>query len=159
MSSHQFQKRSDSGCSYHIMGDESIFSDMDKTVTLQVKMWRSALRNRKATVETKQKDEQSLFKKFYLCSTYSKNLLPVSLLVKHRCSVPFENDAVTGKSGKIIENVKMEKNRSLIIEVSPLCLIIQQCGSQSSKFWSSWLWHLRLGHLNFYSLKVLYQKI
>lgn len=150
----------DSGCSNHMTGDKDVFVDIDTTINSQVKMGNGALVHvkGKGTIGVQTNKGAKFIHDVLLVPDLAQNLLSVGQLVEHGYAVHFEENGCTiydkGQGKQVVNKIKMEKNRSFP-------LIFKYGGNFALKAESvdeSWLWHRRLGHLNFHGLKLLCQK-
>ncbi|XP_028072574.1 uncharacterized protein LOC114274797 [Camellia sinensis] len=86
-----------------------------------------------------------------------ENLLSVEQLVEHGYAVHFEANSCTihdRNAKQVVEKIPMENNRSFPLTFNYARNVSLKAHTNDE----SWLWHRRLGHLNFHSLKVLHQK-
>ena len=84
-----------------------------------------------------------------------QNLLSLGQMMEHGYVLVFGDNYCTiydkDNRNQVVENIKMLKNRSFPLNLSyarDIALKVDVIGD-------SWLWHRRLGHLNFASLKTL----
>nr|CAN66871.1 hypothetical protein VITISV_021425 [Vitis vinifera] len=125
----------DSGCTNHMTGNKNIFLDMDTTINSQGKA-------------------QLAFK----LKSLEQNLLSVGQLVEHGYKLHFEYNECTiydnEQRRNLVKKIKMEKNRSFPIVFK----YAENVALRMEDVEEAWLWHRRFGHLNFNSLKMLYQR-
>ena len=102
------------------------------------------------TVETKKGSRDIL--DVLLVPDLAQNLLSVGQMLERGYAVHFEDLAckVFDPQRREIAKVKMERNRSF-----PLIFPYANTALKTEVVADSWLWHRRLGHLNFQSLKKL----
>ena len=150
----------DSGCSNHMTGDESIFVKLDNSSNSQVKMGNGAVvqAKGKGTIAVETKKGTRYISDVLLVPDLEQNLLSVGQMIEHGYVVHFENDSCMiyekGGSKQVIANIKMVKNRSF-----PLTLnYSRNVALKMNVVDESWIWHKRMGHLNFQILKYLKEK-
>ena len=150
----------DSGCSNHMTRDRSRFVDLDESIKTQVKMGNGVIVQAQGlgTIGVQTKRGKKFIDEVLFVPDLEQNLLSLGQLLEHDYALNFDNGECSiydKRDGRqLVVNIHMEKNRSFPINFS-------NCGNQALKAHeidSSWLWHKRLGHLNFRSLNVLQQK-
>lgn len=150
----------DSGCSNHMTGDESIFVEIDGSLNFQVKMGNGTLVQAKGngTIDVETKKGTKYIGGVLLVPDLEQNLLSVGQLVEHGNSISFEKDCCKifdkKRTNQVVAKVKMEKNRNFSLTFQYTKNVVLKMDVLDK----SWLWHRRLGHLNFQSLKNLQQK-
>lgn len=150
----------DSGCSNHMTGDKSIFVSIDTSINSQVKMGNGALvkAQGKGTISVNTKKGERRIHDVLLVPDLEQNLLSVGQLIEHGYAVHFEGKtcAILDKMepNHVMARIPMEKNRNFPLTFK----YAENMAMKAQVMDESWLWHLRLGHLNFQSLKVLHNK-
>ncbi|KAJ4764255.1 polyprotein [Rhynchospora pubera] len=151
----------DSGCSNHMTGDESIFCKLDTTATTQITMGNGAVvkSKGKGTIAVNSKKGRMLIHDVLLVPDLAQNLLSVGQLIEHGHAVHFEGE--TCKIFDKVENkrelmavVNMERHRNFPLTLKSANGVALKVDVEDL----SWLWHKRLGHVNFESLKLLSRK-
>ncbi|KAM5569751.1 hypothetical protein ABKV19_016986 [Rosa sericea] len=156
----------DSACSNHMTANKSLLIDIDTSVTPRVRMADGNLAQSqgRGTLVVETKKGRMYIKEVMIVPNLAENLLSVGQLIEHGYYVDFGDNscAIYGKRDRTqqIAKVKMEGNRSF-----PITLNYSASASKSVDVsWkvdvlnNAWLWHRRLGHLNFQSLKHLKEK-
>jgi transposase InsO family protein len=147
----------DSGCTNHMTSNEGIFVDMEDSNS-KVRLGNGDVVNvkGKGRIGVQTKKGSRLIRDVMHVPDLDQNLLSVGQLLENNYSLFFNDgcciirDKKAGNS--IIAKVKME-NRSF-----PLNFKHSNDKAFRMVANDSWLWHKRLGHLNFQGLKLLEQK-
>ncbi|PWA60828.1 ribonuclease H-like domain, Reverse transcriptase, RNA-dependent DNA polymerase [Artemisia annua] len=116
----------DNGASNHVTGTKSHFKDID---------------------ESCKNHEHKLVSDVYYIPNLKSNILSLGKLTEIGCKVIMDGDKLTlyDKSKKLFMKVERSKNRIYSIRLqidTPICLLANVDNQE-------WLWHARLGHLNF----------
>jgi transposase InsO family protein len=162
----------DSGCSNHMSGSKEMFATMDDSIKSEVKLGNdhrvSVMGKGSINIRTKQGEEKHISDVYYVPGL-QHNLISIGQLVQKGYRIYFENGecVILDKkpSNRLIAKVEMTKNRmfplriqsELFLEPQGLQKVVELAFKASYKN-ESWLWHLRLGHLNFKGLQLLYKK-
>ncbi|KAL5724118.1 hypothetical protein ACHQM5_007419 [Ranunculus cassubicifolius] len=149
----------DTGCSNHMTGDKSIFSNLDESFQTSVKFGdNSAVAvEGKGEIQIRTRDNtvQKVSNVFYV-PFLKTNLLSVGQLIEKGYVITIKEGSCQIHDPKkgVIAVVKMAANR-----LFPLSLdhASQSCLSAKVQN-SSWLWHYRYGHLHFGALRTLHTK-
>ncbi|CAL8152754.1 unnamed protein product [Prunus armeniaca] len=147
----------DSGCSNHMTGREDVLTDIDRSITEKVAIGTGQLVNviGKGSLMVETKMGKRYIKEVLLVSGLKENLLSVGQMMEHRYFLIFgDNKAEIYDDcslSNLVARVQMKGNRSF-----PLKLQIDLHFSlKASISQSTLIWHRRMGHLNFQSLKLL----
>lgn len=143
----------DNGASNHMTGVRSKFQDLDEKVTGQVRFGDGStveIKGKGSVVFACKNGEERTLDEVYYIPMLCNNIISLGQLSETGNKVVLSGEYlwVYGKSGKLLMKVKRSPNRlyKLIIETSkPTCLVLKTDEL-------SWLWHSRLGHVNFQSL-------
>ncbi|KAM7520343.1 hypothetical protein LguiB_019305 [Lonicera macranthoides] len=149
----------DTGCSNHMCGDVSAFSDLDKSFRDSVKFGNnskvSVMGKGRVTIQTKGNSTQTISNVLFV-PELKTNLLSVGQLQEKGYEFSIKDGVcrIQDKKLGLVAQVNMTANRMF-----PLYLnnVTQSCFLTSLKE-VAWLWHFRYGHLNFGGLKTLQQK-
>jgi len=150
----------DNGASNHMTGDRQKFKDLDSNITGKVRFGDDS------TVEIEgmgtilfqgQSGDQWVLSEVYFIPKLHSNLISLGQLTEVGHKVELDDDLleVSEKNPRrLIMKVQRSGNRLYKIQlktVDPTCLMVN-IGDDA------WLWHGRLGHVNFRSLKYLASK-
>lgn len=149
----------DTGCSNHMCGDRSVFSELDESFHNTVKFGDNSTvpveGKGKVSIQTNSNSIRTISDVLFV-PTLKTNLLSVGQLQEKGYEIIIKDGvcAVHDAQLGLIAKVKMTPNRMfpLYIQNTPF-----SCLSTKLKD-AAWLWHFRYGHLNFGGLKVLQQK-
>ena len=149
----------DSGCSNHMCGNKSLFSDLDKTFQRTVKLGNntsmSVMRKENIKLQLKNNIVHVISSVLYVPELKS-NLISLGQLQEKGYTITFQSGYCQihhPKKGLIVE-VNMTANRIFQLQIQTND---QTCFYSKMKD-STWLWHFRYEHLNFGGLKTLQQK-
>jgi hypothetical protein len=153
----------DSGCNNHMTSNKDLFSNLDNSVTSQIKLGddyqKKVLGKGVIYILTKQDEKKDIHDVYYVPGL-RHNMMSVGQMNEHGYKVIFEGSKCTildkPPSKKIIATIQMTKNRMfpLILRNVNLSQSYAQNVSSSDE---TWLWHLRYGHLPFSSL-IIYKR-
>ncbi|XP_076904948.1 uncharacterized protein LOC143560552 [Bidens hawaiensis] len=143
----------DNGASNHMTGNLSFFSELNKRVGSKVKFgdgsYVDICRKGSILLVGKTGEQQLLTDIFYIPSLQS-NIISLGQAIGSGCDIRMKDDYLMyDDQGKLLMRVSRSKNRLYTIKLKrgkPVCL-----QAQIDK--ENWLWHVRLGHLNFESMK------
>ena len=147
----------DSGCSNHMTGNEKLFSAKDGSFKSKVKLGDDKYLEvaAKGAMEIHTKEGIKSIHDIYYTPQLKHNLLSVGQLCEKNYKVVFENKTCTiydkNKGNRVIIVVPMTRNRMFPLRFDEHNNTLANMAYEDS----SWLWHLRYGHLNFHSLKLL----
>jgi len=150
----------DNGASNHMTGDPAKFKELNRNITGKVRFGvGSAVEIMgKGSVLFQCKDKgQWLLHEVYYIPKLKSNLVSLGQLTEVGHRILLDNDfleVVDKVSGKLVMRIDRSVNRLYKIELKladPVCLMgrIEE---------PAWLWHARLGHVNFKSLRLLVEK-
>jgi transposase InsO family protein len=152
----------DNGASNHMTGDANKFKTLDRTVTGKVRFGDGSsveIEGKGSILFKCRNDDQWLLTQVYYIPKLCSNLVSLGQLTETGHRIEMDDDwlEVHDKvSSRLIMSVKRSANRLYKIDLKlamPGCLLASiSSGDQS------WLWHGRLGHVNFRALKQLSQK-
>lgn len=149
----------DCGASNHMTGDREKFQTLDKNIRGMVKFGdESKVKiEGKGTIvfQCKNGKERSLKDVYYIPDLCS-NIISLGQLSEGGDEIKIKEPFlwVHDKGGKLLMKVKKSPNRLYKIElkdVSSKCCMVELSDP-------TWLWHTRLGHVNFGSLKIMTEK-
>lgn len=147
----------DSGCSNHMTLKKEIFIDIDTSFNSKVKMGNGDVVDvkGKGSVGVEIKRGLKQIHDVLFVSELDQNLLSIGFM-KHDYVLHLEGRSCTtyneGKEKLIVAEVKMAPNKSF----PPTFEYKKDVALKANVLDESWLWHKRLGHLNFQSLKLLH---
>lgn len=148
----------DSGCSNHMTGQKGAFINIDSSCGSKVKLGNGEhveVKGKGSIGVTTKQGSRVIHDTLYV-PELDENLLSVGQLLEHGYSLNFENREcrIFDSERRSVAIVKMTSNRSF-----PLSFNYEKNVSMMAREENdSCLWHRRLGHLNYESLKLLYQK-
>jgi transposase InsO family protein len=148
----------DTGCSNHMCGSKSFFSNLNEefhtTVSFGDHSKVDVMGNGDIQIRTKKNTIETISNVFYIPDLKS-NLLSLGQLQEKGYVTTIKNGVceIYDPTRGLVAHAKMTPNRlfSLQIQIFQHCLVAKEVDS-------TWLWHYRYGHLNFNGLKTLYQK-
>ncbi|XP_019455424.1 PREDICTED: uncharacterized protein LOC109356505 [Lupinus angustifolius] len=147
----------DSGCSNHMTNHKEWLKDLDSTKRSRVKFADDSSLSAEGagSVVIKRKNGSKAIVSNVLCVPKMKyNLLSIGQLIEKGFSVLMKNSQLElfDSDGKLILRTKASKNRTFQVSFNAAEV---QCMSSVETRDESWIWHSRLGHLNFKSLHQL----
>jgi hypothetical protein len=140
-------------------GQRDLFDDLDETIQGLV-TFRDTSKvpfKGKGNIPIKLKnDDHSYIADVYYVPAIKQNLMSIGQLMEKGYTLYTKNCHLTtiDYNGRLIAYVKMSKNRMFPLNIQ---YDATKCLSAITNS-EEWLWHLRLGHLNFTSLKMLASK-
>jgi len=140
-------------------GHRDLFGDLDETIQGLVTFGDTSKvpYKGKGNILIKLKNgDHSYIADVYYVPAIKHNLLSVGQLMEKDYTLFMKNFhvTITDYNGRLIAYVKMSKNRMFSLNIQ---YDATKCLSAITNN-EEWLWHLRLGHLNFTSLKMLASK-
>ena len=143
----------DSGCSNHMTGNKSLFSSLDSSVMMNIKLGDDSLVPAKGKgtilVLTNQNEKKFIHEEFYV-PHMNVNLISIGQLLQNQYDIWFFDTycAIYDKppSKRLIAKVEMTKNRMFPLSLKSANLP-QFVSHTISSLDESWLWHCRFGHL------------
>ncbi|CAL8990558.1 unnamed protein product, partial [Prunus brigantina] len=150
-----------SACSNHMTAHESLLIDIDRNVNCKVKMGIGDLVQSigKGTLAIDVQGVTRYIREVMIVPGLDENLLSVGQMIEHGHWLVFGDNEVDIYEDKqlkeLIARVQMKGNICFPLDlkyVNPPMANIARFGE------SGWLWHIRFGHLNYISLKLLQEK-
>lgn len=146
----------DNGASNHMIGQQSNFLELDESVTGQIRFGDGSKVDikGKGTILFKCKNgDELIFREVYYIPTLCNNIISLGQLSENGNRIVLKGDYlwVYDTQQRLLMKVKRSINRlyKLILETgASKCLM-------SEKEESTWLWHTRLGHVNFQAIMLL----
>ncbi|XP_076943581.1 uncharacterized protein LOC143613864 [Bidens hawaiensis] len=126
----------DNGASNHMTGNMSFFSELNNRVTGKVKFGDHSyvdISGKGSILYEAKSGEHRLLTDVYFIPSLRNNIVSLGQASEHGCDIHIKDNYLTMYDGKIGK---------------PVCLL-----SRIEE--TSWLWHARLGHLNFESIKLM----
>jgi len=150
----------DNGASNHMSGVRQMFRDIDHTVSGKVRFGDGSfveIMGKGSILFQGRSGDQWLLHDIYYVPKLKSNLISLGQLTEigHRIVMDDDEIVVTEKNPhRLIMRVQRAVNRTYKIElapVNPICMLTS-IGDEA------WLWHGRLGHVNFQAMKKLVDK-
>lgn len=146
----------DNGASNHMIGQRGKFKELDEQVTVQVKFGDGSTLciKGKGVVSFKCKNgEEKTIKYVYYIPSLCNNIISLGQLSEAGNKVVLDGDYlwVYEEHGRLLMKVKRSENHLYKIsleENNPTCLLAKTEED-------TWLWHARLGHVNFQALETM----
>ncbi|CAL9022992.1 unnamed protein product, partial [Prunus brigantina] len=149
----------DSACSNHMTSQESVLINIDRSVTCKVKMGTGDLvqATGKGTLLVETQHGRRYIHEVLLVPGLDENLLSVGQMMEHgyyvlfggNMAVIFDDDSLNNVVAKVV----MGGNRCFPLSLESMT----PAARKASVIEDSWIWHRRLGHLNFVSMKKMQQ--
>ena len=146
----------DSGASNHMAGTRQLFTDLDENIKGEISfgdLSKVPVKGRGDIVLKRKNGDHAFISNVYYVPDMKTNILSLGQLLEKGYQISLKDMHLTlaDTRGKLITRVRMAKNMMFpltILHDTPKCL-------NSILNDKDWLWHLRYGHLNFESLKLL----
>ncbi|CAL9012352.1 unnamed protein product [Prunus brigantina] len=149
----------DECCSNHMTSQESVLINIDRSVTCKVKMGTGDLvqATGKGTLLVETQHGRRYIHEVLLVPGLDENLLSVGQMMEHgyyvlfggNMAVIFDDDSLNNVVAKVV----MGGNRCFPLSLESMT----PAARKASVIEDSWIWHRRLGHLNFVSMKKMQQ--
>ncbi|GJR27081.1 zinc finger, CCHC-type containing protein [Tanacetum coccineum] len=140
----------DNGASNHMTGTKSHFRDINESITGRIRFGDGSyvqIKGRGSILLGCKNNEQKIVSDVYYIPNLKSNIISLGQLTEIGCKIIMDGNKLTlyDKNKKLLIKVERSKNRlystRLQIE-APICLLANVDNQ-------AWLWHARLGHLNF----------
>ncbi|GJU21073.1 zinc finger, CCHC-type containing protein [Tanacetum coccineum] len=149
----------DNGASNHITGTKSHFRDIDESTTGRVRFGDGSyveIKGRGSISLGCRNHEQKIVSDVYYIPNLKSNILSLGQLTEIGCKIIMDGNKLTlyDKNKKLLMKVERSKNRLYSIRLqieAPICLLANVDNQ-------AWLWHARLGHLNFDDINKMTRK-
>ncbi|GKA65283.1 zinc finger, CCHC-type containing protein [Tanacetum coccineum] len=149
----------DNGASNHMTGIREHFKELDEKVSGKVRFGDGSyieIKGKGSILIECDDEKQRIISHVYYIPDLKSNLLSLGQFTEIGCKVVMEDDELQlyDMDNKIFIRVTRQRNRLYKANLrigTPVCLLANLKDD-------SWLWHARLGHLNFESLKSMAQK-
>nr|GEU52681.1 ribonuclease H-like domain, reverse transcriptase, RNA-dependent DNA polymerase [Tanacetum cinerariifolium] len=140
----------DNGTSNHMTRTKSHFRDIDESVTGRVRFGDGSyvqIKGRGSILLGCKNNEQKIVSDIYYIPNLKSNILSLGQLTEIGYKIIMDGNKLTlyDKNKKLLIKVERSKNRLYSIRLqikAPICLLANIDNQ-------AWLWHARLGHLNF----------
>ncbi|GJR49295.1 zinc finger, CCHC-type containing protein [Tanacetum coccineum] len=149
----------DNGASNHMTGTKSHFRDIDESTTGRVRFRDGSyveIKGRGSILLGCKNNEQKIVSDIYYIPNLRSNILSLGQLTEIGCKIIMDGNKLTlyDKNKKLLIKVERSKNRlySITLQIeAPICLLANVDNQ-------AWLWHARLGHLNFDDINKMTRK-
>ncbi|GJU30961.1 zinc finger, CCHC-type containing protein [Tanacetum coccineum] len=149
----------DNGASNHMTGVRDHFKELDEKVSGKVRFGDGSyieIKGKGSILIECDDEKQRIISHVYYIPSLKSNLLSLGQFTEIGCKVVMEDDELRlyDMDNKIFMKVTRQRNRLYKANLrigTPVCLLANLKDD-------TWLWHARLGHLNFESLKSMAQR-
>ncbi|GJV91651.1 zinc finger, CCHC-type containing protein [Tanacetum coccineum] len=149
----------DNGASNHMTGVREHFKELDEEVSGKVRFGDGSyieIKGKGSILIECDDEKQRIISHVYYIPDLKSNLLSLGQFTEIGCKVVMEDDELRlyDMDNKIFMKVTRQRNRLYKANLrigTPVCLL-------ANLKEDTWLWHARLGHLNFESLKSMAQR-
>ncbi|GJU12028.1 zinc finger, CCHC-type containing protein [Tanacetum coccineum] len=149
----------DNGASNHMTGVRTHFKEIDEKISGRVRFGDGSyveIKGRGSILLECKNKEQRIIPNVYYIPNLKSNILSLGQLTENGCKIIMQNNLLLlhGQDQKLLMRVERSRNRLYKINLKvgmPMCLLANLENH-------AWLWHARLGHLNFDSIKQMTQK-
>jgi hypothetical protein len=153
---HEMSWYLDTGASNHMTGRSDKFAQMDRTVKGRVRFSDGSvveICGRGSVLMKCHTGEHRVLVDVYYIPRLKNNIISLGQLDENGCKYSAENGVLTvlDRERKVLVRVQRTKNHMYILKIQhtePICLLDHAKET-------SWLWHMRYGHVNIRSLKAL----
>ncbi|KAL0355685.1 UNVERIFIED_CONTAM: Copia protein [Sesamum radiatum] len=149
----------DNGASNHMTGDKSKFVHIDTKVTGDVRFGddtKVEIEGKGTVILATKNGDHKLLHDVYYIPKMKNNILSIGQLMENGHKVKMEDKYLwlRDHDDRLVAKVTMTSNRMFKLNVKTAeAKCLQACINDSS-----WIWHMRFGHLNFEGLKMLGEK-
>ncbi|GJW96594.1 zinc finger, CCHC-type containing protein [Tanacetum coccineum] len=149
----------DNGTSNHMTGIREYFKELDEKVSGKVRFGYGSyieIKGKGSIIIECDDEKQRIISHVYYIPDLKSNLLSLGQFTEIGCKVVMEDDELRlyDMDNQIFMKITRQKNRLYKANLrigTPVCLL-------ANLKEDTWLWHARLGHLNFESLKSMAQR-
>nr|GEZ19457.1 zinc finger, CCHC-type [Tanacetum cinerariifolium] len=149
----------DNGASNHMTGVKSHFKDINECVSGRVRFGDGSyerIKGRGSILLGCRNQVQKIVSDVYYIPNLKSNILSLGKLTEIGCKIIMDGNKLTlyDKSKQLLMKVERYKNRLYSIRLqieAPICLLANVDNQ-------AWLWHARLGHLNFDDINKMTRK-
>lgn len=149
----------DTRASNHMTGDKTKFRELNQMIQGAVRFGNGSkvrIQGRGSIAFKCKNGKQRMLKEVYYIPDLCSNIISLGQLAEGGDEIQIKDPFlwVYDVAGKLLMKVQRSQNRLykiLLNEVSPECLLGETCES-------TWLWHARMGHVNFDTLKSMSDK-
>ncbi|KAJ9560132.1 hypothetical protein OSB04_005292 [Centaurea solstitialis] len=149
----------DTGASNHMTGVKEFFAELDETITGQVRFGDGSkvqIKGKGTILLECRNGEQQVIQDVYFIPALHSNILSLGQMTEdgYKIEMLHEYLYVHDDNRRLVMKVKRSRNRlyKIVLHVTqPVCLAT----SVDDK---AWLWHARLGHINFRVIESMVQK-
>ncbi|GJV03970.1 zinc finger, CCHC-type containing protein [Tanacetum coccineum] len=149
----------DNGASNHMTEVRTHFKEIDEKISGRVRFGNGSyveIKGRGSILLECKNKEQRIIPNVYYIPNLKSNILSLGQLTENGCKIIMQNNLLLlhGQDQKLLMRVERSRNRLYKINLKvgmPMCLLANLENH-------AWLWHARLGHLNFDSIKQMTQK-
>ncbi|XP_076885231.1 uncharacterized protein LOC143534677 [Bidens hawaiensis] len=144
----------DNGVSNHMTGVRSHFKEINEAISGRVRFGDGSyveIKGRGSILFECKNQEQMIIFDVYCISNLKNNMLSLGQLTEIRCKVVMEGNRLLIYNHRRNLLFKVERSKNMLYNVrlkisTPACLLANIDDE-------AWMWHTRLGHLNFDSIK------
>lgn len=148
----------DSGCSNHMCGNKTLFSELDESYRDTVKLGNNTkiIVMGRGDIKLKIRDHTVTISGVFYVPELKSNLLSIGQLQEKEFAIIIQGNCCQIRHPKkgLIAQVNMTANRLFPLHIGD---DMQTCLSSRIQD-ATWLWHFRYGHLNFNGLRTLQQR-
>ncbi|KAJ9542381.1 hypothetical protein OSB04_028887 [Centaurea solstitialis] len=149
----------DNGASNHMTGVRTHFKEIDEKISGRVRFGDGSyveIKGRGSILRECKNKEQRIILNVYYIPILKSNILSLGQLTENGCKIIMQDNVLLlyGQDQKLLMRVERSRNRLYKISLKvgvPICLLTNLENHAS-------LWHARLGHLNFDSIKQMTRK-
>ncbi|GJZ29117.1 zinc finger, CCHC-type containing protein [Tanacetum coccineum] len=149
----------DNGASNHMTGTKSHFRDIDENITGRIRFGDGSyveIKGKGSILLGCRNHEQKIVSEVYYIPNLKSNILSLGQLTEIGCKIIMDGNQLTlyDRNKKLLMKIERSKNRLYSIKLqieTPICLLANVDNQ-------AWLWHARLGHLNFEDINKMTRK-